>query len=195
MKALNTYLTRLASADPTPGGGSAALVVAAFGCALLGMVARICSDGALAARADTLRADLLHRATLDEAAFRRVVAAQALPRDGEPAKERRREALQRALADAAAEPLAGAASCLDVLRMAADALQLRNRNLVSDVACAAEFAHAGLLACAYNVRINHRLMKDFTIVSAQRTRLDAYEREGTALIAALRKTAAADLAP
>ncbi|MGD0476464.1 MAG: cyclodeaminase/cyclohydrolase family protein, partial [Candidatus Velthaea sp.] len=38
---LQAYLNRLASAQPTPGGGSAATIVGALGAALVAMVARI----------------------------------------------------------------------------------------------------------------------------------------------------------
>jgi formiminotetrahydrofolate cyclodeaminase len=189
MEALNDYLTKLASESPVPGGGSAAMVVGAAGCALVAMVARICASSPkytqvrplaerLIDQADAARAKMLESRPLDEAAYQGVVAARA-----DKAK------MQQALAHAAAVPLEGAALALCALRLTGEALELRNANLVSDLGCAAEFTYAALAACAYNVRINHKFMKDETLVAAQRQTLERYEREGSALLAEVRKAA------
>jgi formiminotetrahydrofolate cyclodeaminase len=99
----------------------------------------------------------------------------------------RGEERQTALTEAAAVPLEGMRIALDALHLSANALALGNVNLVSDAGCAAEFAHAGLLGCAYNVRVNHRFMRDAEKVAAQRATLEGYEREATSLTASLRK--------
>jgi formiminotetrahydrofolate cyclodeaminase len=190
VEALNEYLTNLASDSPAPGGGSAAMVTAAAGCALVSMVARICATGpkyaakqALASRlisqADELREGFLERKTRDEQAFEAVVAA----RGDKPA-------LQAALAGAAAVPLEGARAALQALQLAVDALELGNVNLVSDLGCAAEFAYAALLACGYNVRINHKFIKDEALISQQRRELEDLERKALPLLRAVRDAAA-----
>jgi formiminotetrahydrofolate cyclodeaminase len=76
-----------------------------------------------------------------------------------------------------------------------NALDLNNANLVSDVGCAGEFAYAALAACAYNVRINHKFMKDESAVAEQRERLERFEREALALLSAIRVTCRAQLSP
>jgi formiminotetrahydrofolate cyclodeaminase len=171
---VDQYLTRLASAEAVPGGGSAAMIVAAAACALVGMVARICEKPDLAGRADALRARALEQSHRDERAFARVMQTRGDER-------------QAALTQAAEVPLEGMRIALDALHLSANALALGNANLVSDAGCAAEFARAGLLGCAYNVRINHRFMRDEATVAAQRAALEGYEREASGLIAALRK--------
>ena len=201
-----SYLTDLASEWPTPGGGSAAIFVAATGAALVAMVARICSTNPkyvefhdlarlLIAKSDALRLDLLARRERDEAAFDRVVAATALPRSTPEEKAVRAESLESALDAAAAEPLAAARQALAVLHLAKDLLTIPNKNLISDVGCAAEFAHSGLIACAYNVRINHRFMKDPSLVAAQAETIARYERESTALLSRIREQVNAALQP
>ena len=186
METLPEYLTQLASEWPTPGGGSAATMVAAAGAALVSMVGRICAINPkyaaqkplaleLVGRADELREDFLRARERDEAAFDRVVAASAMPKNTESEKETRRRALELALHHAAAEPLASAEMALEVLRLAAMSLQIPNKNLASDVGCAAEFAASALNACAYNVRINHRFMHDTDAIEAQ---ANALEDEG-----------------
>ncbi len=198
---LAEYLSQLASEWPTPGGGSAATVVGAAGAALVAMVARISSTNpkyaayqALAhdivARADELRAEFARAKDRDEAAFDRVVVATAMPKETDDEKLVRRDALEIALEHAAAEPLYAAELALETLRLAARALDIPNKNLTSDVGCAAEFAAASLAACAYNVRINHKFMKDSDAIEAQSHVLERYERESAALLAGVRRSLA-----
>jgi formiminotetrahydrofolate cyclodeaminase len=186
VEALSEYLTKLASESPAPGGGSAAMVVAAAGCSLVAMVARICAASQkyqakrhladrLRLRADELREQFLQRKTDDERAYAAVVAARG-----------DKSAMQRALHDAAAVPLDGARAALEVLELSANALELGNVNLLSDLGCAAEFAYAALLACAYNVRINHKFMKDAETISWQSAELAELEREALPLLASVR---------
>ena len=199
MESIAEYLSQLASEWPTPGGGSAATVVGAAGAALVAMVARISSTNPkyaaqknlaleVVARADDLRAEFLRAKERDEAAFDRVVAATAMPKSTEGEKQIRRDSLEIALQHAAAEPLFAAELALDVLRLAARALEIPNRNLVSDIGCAAEFAAAALAACAYNVRINHKFMKDTYAIEAQAHVLERYERECGALLNGIRRS-------
>jgi methenyltetrahydrofolate cyclohydrolase len=179
-------------------------MVAAAGAALIAMVARICSTNPkyasqhdlaieLVAQTDALREEFLRSRERDEAAFDRVVAATAMPKATDSEKHARRAALELALAHAAAEPLAAAQNSLDLLRFTESALDLRNTNLISDIGCAGEFAHAALTACAYNVRINHKFMRDIAAIEAQRHALERYEREGAALLARIRRAVAAVL--
>jgi len=204
VETLSEYLAQLASEWPTPGGGSAATMVAASGAALVAMVARICSTNPkyaahrelaleLVAGADRLREEFLHARERDEAAFDRVVAATAMPKASDAEKHARRTALETALLHAAAEPLAVAGEALEVLRLAQRTLELNNMNLISDVGCAAEFGYAALAACAYNVRINHRFMKDRAAIEAQAHALARCEREAETLIQRLRHAVNAEL--
>jgi formiminotetrahydrofolate cyclodeaminase len=189
VEALNEYLTKLASESPVPGGGSAAMVSGAMGAALVAMVARICAGSAkyaakhglaqtLVSQADAAREALLSRKSQDERAYDAVVSARG-----------DKEAMQKALEQAAAVPLDGARAALEVLRLAADALDLGNANLVSDIGCAAEFAYSALLAAAYNVRINHKFMKNIDLIDTQRAELHELEKAAHPLLEVVRSAA------
>jgi formiminotetrahydrofolate cyclodeaminase len=195
---LEEYLTALASEWPTPGGGSAAAVVAAIAASLIAMVARICVTNKkyavyaglskeLIARADELRSEFLRARERDEAAFDRVIAATALPKESDAERATRQNVLDVALVNAAAEPLSCAQCALEVLRLAARAAEIPNKNVVSDIGCAAEFAAAAIGACAYNVRINHRFMHDIDAIEAQTHVLERTERESAALLSSIRR--------
>jgi formiminotetrahydrofolate cyclodeaminase len=205
VETLDSYLERLASADPSPGGGSAATIAAALAAALVAMVGRISARNPkyaeqkglaaeLVARADELRAELAHARQRDENAFEAVMAARALPRHDAAASAQRERALLAALDAAAAEPLHAAALALELLRLTMRSLEIPNRNLASDVGCAAEFAYAALVADAYNVRVNHRFMRDLDAIAAQERRLRELEDEGKGLLERLRSGVARRLA-
>jgi formiminotetrahydrofolate cyclodeaminase len=181
---IDAYLDRLASSDPTPGGGSAATLVGAMGAALCAMVARITAGGkryaavrdealAIAGAADALRERLAAARPLDEAAYGAVVAASALSHETDAQKRVRKAALQLALGGAAEAPLVAAGLCAEGIALAARAGALGNSHLVSDVECALHFLRAALAASIANVRINHRFIDDPEIVRAQDERLVA----------------------
>jgi len=194
VESLSDYLERLASREAVPGGGSAAALVGALGAALAAMVARIgAPDGSLAREADELRAKLIEARFRDETAFRAVVAAQALPKGSDSERAERRYALEAALNGAAEAPLHAASLALEVLELSERVFEASTAALVSDAGCAAEFANAAVLACAYNVRINHRYMKDTPAIARQADALNAIEERATKTLARLRERLAAAL--
>lgn len=184
MSGIDAYLDRLASAGPTPGGGSAATLVGALGAALCAMVARITAGNdrygsvheqalAIVAAADLLRDRFAAARPLDEAAYERVVAASALPKGGDEEKRTRTRALQAALIGAAEAPLAAAGLSAEGIALAERASALGNAHLVSDVECALHFFRAALAGSVANVRINHHFIKDANVVQTQEERLVA----------------------
>jgi formiminotetrahydrofolate cyclodeaminase len=194
---LQAYLNRLASAQPTPGGGSAATIVGALGAALVAMVARITLNSPkfaglaadavlLTGDADGLRARFMAARVADEAAYGAVVEAQALPRTTDAQRSTRTEGLQSALGGAAAAPLHVVALACELLALCERAAALRNVHLMSDVECALYFGEAALAASAANVRINHRFLKDPQLVADQARQLSVFREEARAREAAAR---------
>lgn len=194
METLDAYLAGLASTDAVPGGGSAAALTAAIAAALVAMVGRIRNTPieGLVPSADRLRGELHEARRRDEDAYAAVVAAQALPKGNDAEKSARRHALDAALFAAAEAPLHTAALALDVLKLVDRLLDLPMGALVSDAACAAEFAFAALTACGYNVRINHRYMRDDAAVRAQAAKVVLYEGEASRILARARYCVATD---
>lgn len=181
------YLDALASAEPTPGGGSAATLVGALAAALCAMVARLTlgskklepvhgEAAAIVEDADDLRGRFLELRPQDESAFAAVIAAQALPRNTDEEAGERRVRLQRALVGAAEAPLEAARLASDAFALTARTAELHNANLMSDVACAMHFARAAFDASAANVDVNHRYITDAAIVAQQRDRLATLSR-------------------
>lgn len=194
VESLDDYLQRLASGDAVPGGGSAAAVVGALAAALVAMVGRIAGSAPadLPARADQLRAQLMDARTRDEEAYGAVVAAQALPKADDLERLARRTALDSALKSAAEAPLHTAALALDVLELVEQLLDVSLGALASDAASAAEFAYATVTACGYNVRINHRYMRDEALIREQASELVRIEGRAAPILLRARRAVAKD---
>jgi formiminotetrahydrofolate cyclodeaminase len=181
------YLDALASAEPTPGGGSAATLVGALAAALCAMVARITLGSpklasvheaavAIAEDADDLRRRFVDLRPVDEAAYAAVVRAQALPRRTDEESALRRETLQGALVAAAEAPLETMRLATDAFALASRTAELHNANLMSDVDCALRFARAAFDAGTANVDVNHRYITNPETVAYQRERMATLER-------------------
>ncbi|GAB2518919.1 cyclodeaminase/cyclohydrolase family protein [Nocardiopsis aegyptia] len=163
-RTLDAFLTDLAARRPAPGGGATAAVHAAQAAALVGMVARY-SDGArfaehaeeiarIVAASDRLWAESLRLAEADAAAFSAVTDAYALPRATDEEKAERTLAMAAALQEACEPPVAVIAAAAEAVALAERVLPIGNRNVVTDVAAAAEAARAAATTARVNVEIN-----------------------------------------
>jgi len=151
------FLDLLAARVPAPGGGGAAAVTGALAAGLVAMAARF-SDAHFPAAADVARqADELRErvaglADQDAAAYRTVLDAYRLPRDGDGSERRRR--ITAALHGAAAVPLEIAEIAAQVAGLAARVAAGGNPNLRGDTVAAAHLAEASARAAAALVDIN-----------------------------------------
>jgi formiminotetrahydrofolate cyclodeaminase len=168
---IETFLDKLASSDPAPGGGSASALAVAVAAALVEMVAGLTlgreqfaavapdMKAVLAAAAD-LRSELVALVTRDTEAFDKVMAAMRLPKGTEEEKIRRREALQAATKEAAAIPLRVTALAAEVLALTRVVSEKGNPNAITDAGVAGRLALAGAEGAGINVRINLPGIKD-----------------------------------
>ncbi|WP_435062112.1 cyclodeaminase/cyclohydrolase family protein [Amycolatopsis thermoflava] len=161
---LEAFLDALAARVPAPGGGATAALHAAQGAALVAMVARY-SDGEkyrqdadaiaqIRANADDLRALALALAEKDAAAFQAVTRAYALPKSTEREKMARSRAIGAALVEAGRVPARVIAVAKQIVNLTERLQPIGNRNVISDVAAAADAARAALSTARVNVEIN-----------------------------------------
>lgn len=173
-----------ASNAPAPGGGSISALAGACGAALASMVANLTIgkknfEGVQAemerivARAEQIRAELLDEMQRDTAAFDAVMAAMALPKSTDEEKAKRREAIQSAMKGAAEVPLGVAERAASILPLAKDAVQLGNRNAVTDGLVGAMMARTAVLGALFNVKVNLASISDEAYVAEMRERCDA----------------------
>jgi len=168
---IDQFLDRLASGDPTPGGGSAAAIMGAMGAALVSMVCNVSfgKKGYEAAepelrnmlmKSEALRVRLTAMVAEDIAAFDGLMAAYKLPKSSDEEKSRRAETIQASLERATLVPLECARACAEVVDMARRAAELGYKHVISDVGVGVAAADAALRSAALNVFINAPALKD-----------------------------------
>lgn len=178
-----TFLDQLASAAPTPGGGSAAAVMGAMGAALVSMVAHLtigkkgyeareADARALLADSEALRARMMPMVADDASAFDSLMAAYRLPKATDAEKAVRGEAIQAGLKAATLAPLQCARAAAEGMRLASRALGISHPSVISDVGVAALASLAALRSAALNVRINVPQLKDRAFAQQAEAELD-----------------------
>ncbi|MBV8210337.1 MAG: cyclodeaminase/cyclohydrolase family protein [Burkholderiaceae bacterium] len=180
---LQRFLDELASAAPTPGGGSAAAVMGAMAAALVSMVCRLTIGRKgyeavlpqmerILQEAEALRQRLTAMIAQDVQAFNTLMAAYKLPRTSDEERLARTDAIQQALKQATDVPLACAEACVQVIDLALQAAPIGNRGVISDAGVASEAARAALRSAALNVHINAPSIEDAVFVASRRERLE-----------------------
>ena len=168
---IDGFLDRLASGDPTPGGGSAAAIMGAMGAALVSMVCNVSfgKKGYEAAepelrnmlvRSEELRGRLAAMVAEDIAAFDGLMAAYKLAKSSDEEKTRRAATIQTSLERATRVPLECARACFEVVALARRAADLGYQHVISDVGVGVAAADAALRSAALNVFINAPSLKD-----------------------------------
>jgi formiminotetrahydrofolate cyclodeaminase len=167
---LDDFLDTLASAEPVPGGGSAAAMAGATGAALLCMVGEITmskkkpEDKTPIEESLSVVKPLVNRfkdlADEDSEAFDKVMDAFRMPKESDEEKAARSEAIQTATIGAADVPLETAKVALDAAAAAGNLAEMGSKSAISDVACGLLFLDTAFRGALYNVDINVSGMSD-----------------------------------
>ena len=181
------FLDALSSDKPTPGGGAAAAMVGAMGCALLLM-----AIGTTLKRKNTPEShkvllkqwqekfssyqnelkDLMQKDAQSYASYR---AAYQLP----PDDSSREKALQQALLTATNVPAEIASLCRAILKVIGDLEPLIAPVILSDVRCACHLLKSGCSCGIENVRINLKGLTDSKQTEKLNLLLESLEKGDT----------------
>ena len=189
---IQTFLTELASAAPTPGGGGAAAISGAMGAALVSMVCNLTIGKKkyveveaelkeVLAKSEGLRVVLTGMIGEDVQAFDAVMGAYGLPKATDDEKAARAEKIQAALKTATDVPLACCRACRAVIDLAAVTADKGNLNVVSDAGVAVLSAYAGLRSAALNVYVNAKGLEDRAFADERLKELEDLLSEAGAL--------------
>ncbi|HEY2441865.1 MAG TPA: cyclodeaminase/cyclohydrolase family protein [Streptosporangiaceae bacterium] len=181
---IGDFLDRLADRVPAPAAGATAALHAAQGAALLGQVARYTTGPKYAehqvmisrviTEVDALRGIALRLAEADEDAFLALADAFRLPETTGEEKSARSSAIGQALVNSAwpqARVISVAAMVVDLAEALAT---IGNRNVIADVAAAAEAARAAVATARLNVEIS------LSSIADEQTSLDMISETGKA---------------
>ena len=190
---VEAYLHRLASDDPTPGGGAVAAISGGAGAALISMVCNLTIGkkgyeeaeerlrGVLD-EAEAARTALLDLADRDATAFDGVMAAFKMPKETDAEKAVRSQAIQEGYAAAATVPLEIAKRAAELMELAREATEIGNAAASSDGASAAQVLSASVWAATYNVEINAAALKDASKAQALSDEVSALRASTAALL-------------
>ncbi|MEM0155645.1 MAG: cyclodeaminase/cyclohydrolase family protein [Thermoplasmataceae archaeon] len=171
MEELDSFMKRLASGSPAPGGGAASALVSTVGSALASMVASL-TIGKKGYEAEQQKmVEVQKNATEiseklrklmkdDEDAFNLIVAAWSLPKSTDSEKTKRKVEIEKASLVAISVPINIARESLKVLEFAAYLSEKGNKNAITDSACSSEFALAAIKGALFNARINLKSISD-----------------------------------
>ncbi|HEY3116993.1 MAG TPA: cyclodeaminase/cyclohydrolase family protein [Chloroflexota bacterium] len=190
---INDFLDRLASDDPTPGGGALAALAGAQAGAMLAMVCQLTvGRPRFAAVEDQVRGlldqlagcrrELLALADADADVYGEVAAAYRLPRGTDAEKATRTAAIQAALVGATEVPLQTMEAAARVLRLAVQTAEAGNPTLLPDVSVGVHIALAGLRGAQEQARYNVASLTDAARASTfdRRMRAAADQAEANA---------------
>ena len=205
---LHSFLERLASNAPTPGGGAASAYVGALGAASVAKVATVsvgkpkfaAHDADLRARLDhllSLRDRFLALAAEDETAFAAFMRAYRLPKATDDERVARAAAVQDGMRQAAAAPLRIMAAAREVLDAAEAIAATGNPNALGDCGAGAAMAVAAMRVSLLNVTANIAGLVDGAEVAGYRAQLhdlmDGVAERERALLDAIRRRLAGEV--
>lgn len=181
-KPLQEYLTDLASAKPTPGGGSAAALSGAMASALACMVARLTLNKAeytavhpeietILQSAEQARERFQQLMQADIDAYGQLSACFKMPRSTDQERATRTQAIQAALIGAALVPLEMAELAAQLVKHCQRIAEIGNKNVLSDIATATALASGAGNGASWMVRTNLHSMKDLQQVESLSGRL------------------------
>lgn len=197
---LHDYLDELASAQPTPGGGSAAALSGAMGAALASMVAHLTLGKAkyadvepeieeLLQQTEKLRARFQQLMQEDIDAYGKLSTSFKLPRNTPEEVDARGKAIQKQLLEAALVPLEMLESAFQLVQYCCRLAEIGNANVLSDIATGALLASSAGAGAAWMVRANLVAMKDLEMVNILSDRMSValdgiteYSRRVTTII-------------
>ena len=174
-EALQRYLDDLASAQPTPGGGSTAALSGAMGAALASMVCRFTMGKEAYANVQQEMEELLRKTEYlrnrfqqlmqeDIKAYGRLSAIYKLPRETSEERKYRTDMIQKQLVEAALVPLEVAECAAELILCCQRIAEIGNTTVLSDVATGVILTSSAGEGAALMVRINLRTMKNDELV-------------------------------
>jgi len=189
---IKTFLEKVASGDPVPGGGSVSALCGALSAALAEMVARLTvgktNDKAIEAKmfeimdtASKMRVAFAEDVDRDTTAYAAVMKAYKMPKETDQEKKERQNAIQEALKEASSVPLEVAEMGIRLLGFAENLVREGNQNAITDAAVSALMARSAIIGALYNARINLLSIRDATFRDRVKHEAERIEREAFAM--------------
>lgn len=186
---IHTFLEKLSSKSPTPGGGGAAGLGGAIGAALGEMVINLTIGKKRYAhveeemqsyleKLENLKNEFLRLGDEDEAVFAPLAAAYGLPSGTEEEKKHKAEVMETHLLAATLVPVTVMERALEALDIMEVLAEKGSRLAVSDAGAGVQFIRSALLGAKMNVSINTKSMKQRERAGQLNARADQLAADG-----------------
>jgi len=190
-QSIRQFVTQAASAEPVPGGGSVAALIAALGASMTAMVGNL-SQGekfsehkpvmaAALAGMDRLIQESEKLLAVDIACFNTYMDILKLKCSSAEEKLARQQALQEATVQALLVPLRLMSACRDGLQLTNSIASPANRNVISDLGIGAILLEAAAQSALLTVEINIQVLKDTSSKEQYALQASSLMQEITAL--------------
>ncbi|AKA48517.1 formimidoyltetrahydrofolate cyclodeaminase [uncultured archaeon] len=188
MESYDTFLERLASSSPAPGGGAASAMVSIVASSLNQMVASLTVNkrkyeeyegemNSIIEKSKKIDADLRKFMKDDEDAFNEIIKALKMPKNSDEEVKERKDKIVEASKGAIRVPWKIASASREVLELALALARHGNRNAVTDAGCAALFAHSAIEGVLYNVKINLNSVKDEEFAREEKSKMSIFMKD------------------
>jgi len=171
METLDSFMERLSSPSPAPGGGAASALVSITAASLVSMVSSLTkSKKSYAAhreemeniekRSESVKRELRELMAEDEAAFNLIVKAWGMDKSTEDNARSRKKEIEKASKTAISVPWKIAEASYSIMEMAEIISRHGIKSAITDSACAGIFAEGAIRGVLYNVAINLKSIED-----------------------------------
>lgn len=168
---IKTFLEKVASDSPAPGGGSVAALTGALGASLASMVSRLTIEkkgyedvwGLFEKKLqefEEIRQKLIRQVDRDTEAFNNLVEAFKMPKSTEEQKRKRNKRIQSGYKNATQVPLETARNARTLIDLLDEIALEGNENALSDIAVGMLCSYTALKSAALNVQINLPALND-----------------------------------
>jgi len=193
---LEQFLEDLRAPTGAPGGGAAAAMAGAMGCALFQMVAGVTSSlprfsenkdklEEIYSKSETLYNTFLQLTEKDTNAYRQVESAMKMPKNTVEEKASRRQAMQEAFGVATQIPLQVIRTSLEAMSLLPDLLLYGNPNAITDVCVGAFMLDSAVRGASVNAKINLGSIKDEEFKNRCNLELQSAEQDASRYMAQL----------
>lgn len=188
---IKRFLDKVASSEPTPGGGSVSALAGALSASLVSMVAGLSPNqkgmAAVRRKARSHQKKLFKAIEEDARGYQEVLEAFRLPKKTEKERLHRSKSIQKTFQGATVTPRRVCELSLQLLDLSRIAVRDGNPNALSDAAVGAYLADASLRGGLLNIWINLGSVKDKAFVRKMQTFMTRYEKKRIRLMERIEK--------
>ncbi len=189
---LADFVEVLSSKAPAPGGGGAAALTAAQGCALSAMVCNLTIGKKKYAEFEEdlkrildssvfLQRRFLDMIEEDKVNFTPLAKAYGLPANTDEEKASKAKVMEEALKEACKVPVEIVERSYEGIKLHLELMDKGSKLAISDVGVGVEFLRAALISGKMNVLINTGMIKDKDYSSKLENRVNELVKEGTSI--------------